>query len=54
MLILLLEILAVWSALAVVTGFVLAAVIKRAERAHKDVALTCLFATIEALQTSRY
>lgn len=52
MLILLLEILAVWSAVAVVTGFGLAAAIRQAERAQKDVVLTCLFATVEVLQAA--
>jgi len=51
--ILLLDVLALWTALAVVVGFALGAAIKRADRARKDVFLTCAFAAIEALQTSQ-
>lgn len=50
---LLLQILAVWSVLAAVTGFALGAAIARAERARKDLFLACVFAAIEDLQASR-
>ena len=50
---LVLEVMAVWCALAVVVGFALGAAIKQADRVRKDVFLTCAFATIEALQASR-
>ena len=53
MAILLLEILAVWSTLAVAAGFALGAAIQRAERARQDVVLTCAFAAIEALEASQ-
>jgi hypothetical protein len=52
MAILFLEVLAVWGAVAVATGFALGAAIKRADRARKDVYLNCVFAAIETLQTS--
>lgn len=51
--ILVLKVLAVWSSLAIVTGFAAGAAIHRAEQAAKEVFLTCAFAAIEALQTSR-
>jgi hypothetical protein len=51
--ILVLKVLAVWSSLAMVTGFAAGAAIKRAEHAAKEVFLNCAFAAIEILQTSR-
>jgi hypothetical protein len=52
MAILLFKILASWSAIAIVTGFALGMVIRRSDRARKDVFLTCVFAYLETLQTS--
>jgi len=53
MLIVFLEFLTAWGVVAVATGFALGSLIRRAERAQKDVVLTCLFAMIENLETSR-
>ena len=51
--ILAIKVLAIWSLVAVVTGFALGAIIHKAERVHKDEFLTALFATIASLQASR-
>jgi hypothetical protein len=51
--ILVLKVLGVWSSLAIVTGFAAGAAIKRAEQAAKELFLTCAFAAIEVLQSSR-
>lgn len=50
---LVLKVLAVWSSLAIVTGFAAGAAIRRAERTAKELFLTCAFAAIEVLQASR-
>ena len=52
MAILVLKILASWSAIAIVAGFALGAAIGRSDRVRKDVFLTCVFAYLEAMQTS--
>ncbi len=52
MAILTLKILVSWSALAVVTGFALGAVIRRSDRLRKDLFLTCVYAYLENMQTS--
>jgi len=51
--ILAIEILGIWSLVAVATGLALGATIRKGERIHKDEFLSCLFSTIEAMQASR-
>ena len=53
MAILVLKVLAMWSFVAVVTGFTLGAAIRRGERVRKDEFLACVFASVEALQAYR-
>jgi hypothetical protein len=48
-----LEVLAVWSSLSLMTGFVLGALIRKAERMRRDEFLSALFSTLEILQSSR-
>ena len=52
MAILILKVLACWSALAFVTGFAFGAAIRRSDRVRKDIFLTCVYAYLEAMQTS--
>jgi hypothetical protein len=52
MAILVLKVLACWSALAIVTGFGLGAAIRHGDRARKDIFLTCVFAYLEAMQAT--
>ncbi len=47
------EILAVWSLLSLMTGLVLGALIRKAERMRRDEFLSDLFSTLEILQSSR-
>jgi hypothetical protein len=42
-----------WSAIAIVTGFSLGAAIRRGDRLRKDAFLSCVFACMEIMQTSR-
>jgi hypothetical protein len=51
--ILLLKVLATWSLIATVTGFVFGAAIRKGDQARKDVFLSCVFSSLEALQGSR-
>jgi hypothetical protein len=51
--ILILKVLATWSVVAVVAGLSLGAAISRGERIRKDEFLSCVFATVETLQTYR-
>ena len=51
--ILFLKVVATWSLVAIVTGFSLAAAIRRGERLRKDEFLSCVFATVETMQASR-
>jgi hypothetical protein len=51
--ILLLKVVATWSLVAIVTGFTLAAAIRRGERVRKDEFLSCVFATVETMQAYR-
>lgn len=53
MAILLLKVLVTWSAVAVVAGFSLGAAIRRGDRLRKDAFLSCVFAYMETMQTSR-
>jgi hypothetical protein len=53
MAILILKILATWSAVAIVTGFGLGAAIRHSDRLRKDAFLTCVFSYMESMQTSR-
>ena len=47
-----LEILGVWSVIAIVAGLVLGAAIGKSARVQKDEFLSCLFSTLESLQAS--
>jgi hypothetical protein len=51
--ILILKVLAMWSLVAVVTGFSLGAAIRRGDRLRKDDFLSCVFSSLEALQAFR-
>jgi len=51
--ILALEILGIWSLVAIVAGLALGAAIRKGAREHKDEFLACLFSTLESLQASR-
>jgi hypothetical protein len=51
--ILALEILVIWSVLAIVAGLALGAAIRKGTREQKDEFLSCLFSTLESLQASR-
>lgn len=51
--ILAIEVLGIWSLLALVAGLVLGAAIGKSSRVQKDEFLACLFATMESLQSSR-
>ncbi|HTC62439.1 MAG TPA: hypothetical protein VK709_06320 [Candidatus Saccharimonadales bacterium] len=51
--ILALKILGSWSALAIVAGFALGAVIRRSDRIRKDLFLTCVYAYLETMHTAR-
>ena len=53
MAILVLKVLVMWWFVAVATGFTLGAAIRRGDRIRKDEFLSCLFASVEALQTCR-
>ena len=50
---LILEILVMWSLVAMVAGLGLGAAIRRGERVRKDEFLSCVFASLESLQASR-
>jgi hypothetical protein len=47
------EFLAVWSLLSLMAGFVIGALICKAERVRRDEFLSDLFSTLEILQSSR-
>lgn len=47
------EILATWSLIALMTGLALGAVIGKAERVNQDEFLSTLFSNLEAFQASR-
>ena len=49
----LLKVMVTWSAVAIVTGFSLGAAIRRGDRLRKDAFLSCVYAYMEAMQTSR-
>jgi hypothetical protein len=51
--ILILKILVSWSIVAMVMGFFLGAAISRGEQVRRDEFLSCVFATLESLQTTR-
>jgi hypothetical protein len=53
MAILLIKVLATWSAVAVVAGFSLGAAIRRGDRLRRDAFLSCVFTYLELMQTSR-
>jgi hypothetical protein len=53
MAILVLKVLAMWSFIAALTGFGLGAAIRRGERIRRDEFLSCVFASLEAMQASR-
>jgi hypothetical protein len=53
MAILLVKVLVTWSAIAIVTGFSLGAAIRRGDRLRKDAFLSCVFAYLELMHTSR-
>jgi hypothetical protein len=53
MAILILKVIAAWSAVAVVTGLSLGAMIRHGDRLRKDAFLSCVFASMESMQTSR-
>ena len=53
MAILALKVLVSWSALAIVTGFALGAVIRRSDRIRKDLFLACVYAYLETMHTVR-
>jgi hypothetical protein len=53
MLMILLKVLATWSLLAMATGFVLGAAIRKGDQIRKDVFLSSVFSSLEALQASR-
>ncbi|HET6143231.1 MAG TPA: hypothetical protein VFE02_06955 [Candidatus Acidoferrales bacterium] len=53
MAILLVKVLATWSAVAIVAGFTLGAAIRRGDRLRKDAFLSCVLAYLELMQTSR-
>jgi hypothetical protein len=50
---LILEILATWSLVALIAGFGLGQAIRRGDRVRKDAFLSCVFANLESLPTSR-
>jgi hypothetical protein len=47
-----LEIVAIWSLVAVALGLALGAVIRKGERVHTDEFLTAVFSTLESLQAA--
>jgi len=49
----LLKVMITWSAAAIVTGFSLGAAIRRGDRLRKDAFLSCVYAYLESMQTSR-
>ncbi len=51
--ILMLKVLAMWSLVALVAGFVLGAAIRKGDRVRKDEFLSCLFSSIETMQAFR-
>jgi len=53
MFILLLKVFATWSVVAMVAGFGLGAVIRKGDQVRKDVFVTCVFSSLEAMQASR-
>lgn len=53
MAILILKVLITWSIVAVAAGLGLGAAIRRGERIRKDEFLSCVFASLEAMQASR-
>lgn len=53
MAILVVKLLGMWSGVAVVTAFALGAAIRRGDRVRKDEFLSCVFASIEALEAYR-
>ena len=53
MAILILKVLATWSVVAFLTGLSLGAAIRRGERVRREEFLTCVFASLEAMQASR-
>jgi hypothetical protein len=53
MVILILKILAIWSVAAFIAGLGLGLIIRRSERVRHDEFLSCVFASLEAMHTSR-
>lgn len=51
--ILILKVLAMWSLVAFAAGFALGAAIRRGERVRRDEFLSCVFASLETLQSYR-
>jgi len=51
--IVIIKVLAMWSLVAVVSGFGLGAAIRRGDRLRKDDFLSCVFSSLETLQASR-
>jgi hypothetical protein len=51
--ILILKVYVMWSLVALAAGLSLGAAIRRGDRARKDVFLSCVFASLETLQTYR-
>jgi hypothetical protein len=51
--ILILKIFVMWSLIATVAGLSLGAAIRRGDQVRKDVFLSCVFASLEALQGTR-
>ncbi len=51
--ILAIEVLGIWSLVALLAGLALGAAIRKNERAQMDEFLSCLFSTLESLQTPR-
>lgn len=47
---LILKVLVSWSAIAVVTGFTVGAMISRSDRVRKDVFLSCVFSYMETMR----
>jgi hypothetical protein len=52
--ILAMKVLAIWSLVALVSGVILGAAIRKSERTHRDEFLDALFSTLETWQASRY
>lgn len=53
MAILVLKVMAMWSVVAMLMGFGLGAAIRRGDRIRKDEFLSCVFASLEAIQVYR-